>query len=241
MLSIRFRAFNFFRFWLTAVRCIGFGKKVEASKTDCFLTKTTMPHTNDKMNSAFETNKIITKFDYPTYTGEAITDEEEITMYNAEGDGMLQHLLAMVSDCLYHYEKDDDFHDGDMKMAYLTMKKAWESGGDTKPFMATISRNRKALSWANITLIWLMVLPQNDAYWGDANLFDFPEDMPERKREGLKVMLTHFRNFRNGWKKAHEEGKISKMLVGYGKDGYGIHLYGKKTPKPEPTDEDPTA
>ena len=191
-----------------------------------------------QMNSAFETNKIITKFDYPSYTGDAITDEEEIASYEAKGEGMLQHLLAMVSDCLYHYELDDDFHDGDMKMAYLTMKKAWESGGDTKPFMATISRNRKALSWANITLIWLMVLPSNDNYFTDKHLFDF-DGMPEHKKEALTKLLTYFRNFRNDWKKLHEAGKISKMLVGYGKDGYGISLYGKKTPKPEPTNEDP--
>jgi len=185
---------------------------------------------------------IITKFPYPAFEGEANpAEEEEIAMYKATGDGCLQHLLAMTSDCVYHYELDDDFHDGDMKMAYLTMKKAWESGGVTKPFMATICRNRKALTWANIMLIWLMVLPRNDEYWGDANLFDLPEGMPERKKEMMKELLTHFRNFRNNWKQLHEQKRISRMLVAYGKDGYEFALYGKKTPKEETKEEDPSA
>jgi len=37
--TIRFPPFNFIGEWLTAVRCMGSGKKVEASKTDSPLTK----------------------------------------------------------------------------------------------------------------------------------------------------------------------------------------------------------
>jgi hypothetical protein len=195
------------------------------------------------MNSLYDNAQtIITKFPYPAFEGESNpAEEEEIAMYKAKGEGCLQHLLAMTSDCVYHYELDDDFHDGDMKMAYLTMKKAWESGGDTKPFMATICRNRKALTWANVMLIWLMVLPRNDGYWGDETLFDFPEGMEERKKAMMKEVLTHFRNFRNNWKKLHDEKRITRMLVAYGKEGYEVSLYGKKTPKPETEEGDPTA
>jgi len=218
-----------------------FSKKVEASKTDRTLTKTRMTTTNDKMNALYDNaSKIITKFPYPAYEGDAIANEEEIAMYKAEGDGCLTHLLAMVSDCLYHYELDDDFHDGDMKMAYLTMKKAWESGGNTTPFMATIARNRKALTWANIALIWLMVLPRNDEFFADKNYLDLPETMEERKKPMMKQLLEHFRNFRNDWKKLHEQKRITRMLVAYGKEGYEISLYGKPLPK-EAKDEDPTA
>jgi len=194
------------------------------------------------MNSLYDNAQtIITKFPYPSFEGESNpAEEEEIAMYKAKGEGMLQHLLSMVSDCVYHYELDDDFHDGDMKMAYLTMKKAWESGGDTKPFMATICRNRKALTWANVMLIWLMVLPRNDDYWGDKHLFDF-EGIEERKKDAYRKLLTHFRNFRNNWKKLHDEKRISRMMVAYGKEGYEFSLYGKKTPKPETEEGDPTA
>jgi hypothetical protein len=183
------------------------------------------------MTSLFEqANYVMSKFQYPAYEGETVPVEEEteLAMYSAEGDGTLAHLLAMVSDCAYHYEIDDDFHDGDMKMAYLTSKKAWESDGNTTPFIATMCRNRKALSWANIMLIWLMVLPRNDEYWGDANLFDFPDEMDEDKQGKMKQALGHFRDFRNEWKRLHDEKRIMRMMVSYGKGGYSLALYGKK-------------
>ena len=224
-----------FAVWLVA-------EKLKRQKRIVPSPTRSMPTETMNTPTMIDAQTIITKFPYPAFEGEANpAEEEEIAMYKATGDGCLQHLLAMTSDCVYHYELDDDFHDGDMKMAYLTMKKAWESGGDTKPFMATICRNRKALTWANIMLIWLMVLPRNDAYWGDANLFDLPEGMPERKKEMMKELLTHFRNFRNNWKQLHEQKRISRMLVAYGKDGYEFALYGKKTPKEETKEEDPSA
>ena len=183
------------------------------------------------MTSLFEqTNYITSKFQYPTFKGDTVPVEEEteLAVYEVGGQGTLAHLLAMVSDCAYHYEIDDDFHDGDMKMAYLTAKKAWQSDGDTTPFIATVCRNRKALTWANIMLIWLMVLPRNDEYWGDAKLFDFPDDMSDDKKAKMKEVLGHFRNFRNEWKRLHDEDQIMRMMVSYGKKGYSLALYGKK-------------
>ena len=177
----------------------------------------------DMLNAETLTNK----FPYPAYEGDQITNEEELSSYSVKGDGALQHLLAMISDCVYHYELDDNFHDGDMKMAYLTMKKAWESGGDTKPFMMTICRNRKALAWANIMLIWFMVLPSNDDYWNNLTN-NLPENITSDKADKIKEMLTILRNFRNDWKKLHEEKRIANMFVSYGKDGYEFILYGKK-------------
>jgi hypothetical protein len=197
--------------------------------------------THETMNDFPTTSKIISKFKYPAFEGETSPAEEEqlIGFSSKGGKGSLTHLLAMVSDCVYHHELDNDFHDDDMRMAYLTMKKAWESGGDIKPFMATIGRNRTAFTWANIMLIWLMVLPQNDEYWSDATLFDMPEGMTEEKKEAMKVLLGYFRNFRNEWKQLHNEKKISTMLVSYGEDGYELSLFGKKTPSEEIGD--PTA
>lgn len=196
-----------------------------------------MPST---MNSSIfdNTERIANKMPYPQKAADETAETEELIGFAETGDGCLTHLLAMISDCLYHHELDDDFADGDMKMAYLTMKKAWESGGDTKPFLATMSRNRKALCWANIALIWLMVLDRNNDYWAKVDK-DFPDQMPEAQKERVAKVMGYFKKFREEWKELHEAKRLTSMMVSYGKDGFHISLYGTKMAKA--ADEDPTA
>lgn len=193
----------------------------------------------DTMNSSIfdNTERIINKMPYPQKAADETAETEELIGFAENGDGTLTHLLAMISDCLYHHELDDDFADGDMKMAYLTMKKAWESGGNTKPFLATMSRNRKALCWANIALIWLMVLDRNDDYWVKA--CEVSEDIPEPKRQNIQMVMKHFKTFREDWKNLHNEKRLTSMMVSYGEKGFHISLYGTKSAAKG--DEDPTA
>jgi hypothetical protein len=184
-----------------------------------------------------DATRIITKLPYPH--GDKNDDcKDELLGMGLTGEGSLQHFLALISDCIYHYEKDDDFHDGDMKIAYLTMKKAWESGGDTLPFMKTITRNRKALDWSNIMLIWCMVLDRNDCYWNDVLNFN-DMGVSAAKKEQLTKIMTEILKFRNSWKKLHNDGRIRSMLVAYGKDGWEVRLFGNKEEKADC--EDPSA
>ena len=174
-----------------------------------------------------DATRIITKLPYPNKEKHYDDCNDELIGMSMKGEGSLQHFLAMISDCIYHYELDNDFHDGDMKMAYLTMKKAWMSGGDTLPFMKTIGRNRKALNWSSVMLIWCMVLDRNNDYWDDVmNLDDVP--MTAEKREVMKKIMTELVKFRNSWKKLHNTGRIRTLFVSYGKDGWEVRLYGKK-------------
>ncbi len=158
-----------------------------------------------------------TRTAYPT-TREYPKAEEQLTMFGLTGAGALGFLLAVVSDCAYQYEVDDDFHDGDMKMAYLTMKRAYETN-DPKPFLTTVMRNRKALNWSVVMTIWAMVKSDNNSFWTEMS-----EGIPPR----MLPVVEALRNFRNEWKTLHEADGISSISVSFKADGYSIVLYGPK-------------
>ncbi len=172
-------------------------------------------------------SQIITKFAYPT--GTPCEKPTELSLFALKGEkddsgGMLIHFLALISDCAYHYEVDDAFHDGDMKMAYLTMKHAWEHN-DAKPFLTLAMRNRRVLDWTNVMLIWAFVKPDNNKFWKDLLKDQLP--MPPARRAQINAMLTAIRKFRTEWKELHEAGRITDICVGYGMDGWSVQLFGK--------------
>lgn len=147
-----------------------------------------------------------------------------------EGKGALTYFLACVSDCCYHFELDNDFPDNEMRMAYLTMKKAWEDGDNTKPFMATMARNNKAMSWAIIMTIWLFVLDSNTTFWNDMD-----KDLPlvgrtDKERELWKKntleIIRALRKVRSDWKEFHDAKRITDIEITFMNEGYDVKLYG---------------
>jgi hypothetical protein len=182
--------------------------------------------TSTQTRSAFAHPSIITRVAYPT--GTPCVDPEEIGGFAIktsvkDGNG-LNHFLALISDCAYSYELADDFHDPDMKMAYLTMKHAWQRL-DPKPFLSLAARNRKVLNWTIVMMIWAFVKPENDDYWAEC-MEDLPAASPARTRDMLTVM-TAIRDFRNEWKAFHEAGRIASIGVSVGMGGWSVQLYGK--------------
>lgn len=168
---------------------------------------------------------ITSRIPYPT-AGEEVDpkDETESIVWGIGGKDALVNILATVSDCLYPYELNNDFHDDDMKIAYLTMKRSWERYGDTVPFLTMASKKRMVLNWFQIALIWCFVLPKNDAYWAD--YFNPPEIW-----EGKEQLLDAMKNvipFRDSWKLLHEQKVLTSMSVSLSKDGFVIRLYKKK-------------
>jgi len=154
------------------------------------------------------------------------TKADELGMFALKGQGTLTQLLAVVSDCAYPYELANDFHDGDMKIAYLTMKRAWESGGDDTAWRSICLRNRKAFNWSVVMLIWAFVLDSHDDYWAKI-AEDLPEGLTPKHKEVASQLMLALRKFRNEWKELHEAKRISDILVSFKDDGFSIYLYGK--------------
>jgi len=159
---------------------------------------------------------------YPALKEEVpMADWLNVATFGIETENALVLLLSSVSDCLFPYELDNNFADGDMRMAYLTMKRSWEKFGDVKPFLATIHKNRKARDWAMISLIWCFVLERNDHYWDDfLNPAELLADKPEFKKS-MKEMVE----FRNEFKRLHNAEKIAGIEITYSKTRWTIRLF----------------
>lgn len=179
---------------------------------------------------------IISKIPYPAPGSPPEgTPEEEVARLSTAGKGVLTSLLAMVSDCLYEYELDDDFPEPEMKLAYFAMKKSWESGGDTTPFLTLCCKNHKIRTWFLITLCWFMVLNRNNGYWDDLALNDFPEGMSETQKHNAKWLREAYAELRREWRKRHEEKSLTALRVVLAHEKCEIVLYGKKVEIGEPS------
>ena len=187
------------------------------------------------MNQNAEDVVVSFRSPYPALPVEVpVADWVEVAHCGLESDNALVLLLASVSDCLYQYEVDNNFHGDDMRMAYLTMKRSVERIGDVKPFLTTIIKNRRARDWAMISLIWCFTLPSNNAYWND--FLNPPEIFA--KNPQMKPDMEKFVEFRNEFKRLHEEKKIVGIEIIYSKNCWFVRLFKKKNNE---TSEDPTA
>ena len=184
----------------------------------------------------FEDATIISKIPYPAPgSPPEDTPEEVVEHLHTKGDGVLTSLLAMVSDCLYEYELDDDFPEPEMKLAYFAMKKSWETGGNTTPFLTLCCKNHKIRTWFLITLCWLMVLDRNNGYWDDLARMDFPEGMSEAQKRGAKALREAYAYIRTNWRRRHDEKSLTSLRVALNKGEVDIVLYGKKVEIGEPS------
>jgi len=181
----------------------------------------------DRLPMDAKVNEIVMSFrnHYPGLTAEVpMADWLNVATFGMETENALVVLLSCVSDCLFHYELDNNFEDGDMRMAYLTMKRSAEKIGDVKPFLATIGKNRNARDWAMITLIWCFVLERNDRYWDDILN---PAEMFGEKTELMKSMEKMI-VFRNEFKRLHNAEKIAGIAIIYSKNSWLIRLFADK-------------